>query len=141
MPGLRWDPTDPAQRRARYALLSGIWAFFFAFYMWQVGLLLGALGLYWGISALRARTKPNPVVEGAAATPSAGAASKPQTTAAVAGLVTAGLALAIIAATFTVQIVYRDYYTCVDDALTQSGKIACNDELPASLVKIFGTQT
>ncbi|MYV93762.1 hypothetical protein GT350_26580, partial [Streptomyces sp. SID1034] len=58
-PGLRWDPTDPAQRRARYALLSGMWAFFFALFdMPEVALLLGALGLYWAISSLRAKPKP-----------------------------------------------------------------------------------
>jgi hypothetical protein len=52
---MRWDPTDPAQRRARYALLSGMWAFFFVLFGWSyVALLLGALALYWGISALRA---------------------------------------------------------------------------------------
>ncbi|WP_329118383.1 hypothetical protein [Streptomyces sp. NBC_01465] len=135
-PGLRWDVTDPAQRRARYALLAGIWAFFCAFNFWQIGLLLGSLALYWGISSLRA--KPKPREDGS--TPPPGT-PKPQTTAAVAGVVTAGLALAIIAATFTVQIVYRDYYSCVDDALTQSGKIACNDKLPKSLVNIFGTQS
>ncbi|MEV0092075.1 hypothetical protein [Streptomyces sp. NPDC050738] len=146
LPGLRWDPTDPAQRRARYALLAGMWAFFCAFQIWQLGLLLGALALYWGISSLRAKPKPKlredgtPLPAPAPGTPAA-ASSKPQTTAAVTGLVTAGLALAIIAATFTVQIVYRDYYTCVDDALTQSGKIACNSELPKSLVDFFGTQS
>ncbi|OIJ91255.1 hypothetical protein, partial [Streptomyces colonosanans] len=60
--GLRWDPTDPAQRRARYALLGGMWAFFFAVFSWPyVALLLGALALYWGVSALRAKTRtPDP---------------------------------------------------------------------------------
>ncbi|MGW5691860.1 hypothetical protein ACWEWX_13065, partial [Streptomyces asiaticus] len=28
--------------------------------------------------------------------------------------------LAIVAATFSFQVVYSDYYTCVDDALTQT---------------------
>ncbi|WP_432445662.1 hypothetical protein [Streptomyces rapamycinicus] len=62
--GPRWDPNDPAQRRARYALLSGMWAFFFAlFSLPQIALLLGVLALYWGISSLRAkprRTAPSP---------------------------------------------------------------------------------
>lgn len=58
-PGLKWDPTDPAQRRARYALLSGMWAFFFAiFEIRELALLLGALALYWAVSALRAKPKP-----------------------------------------------------------------------------------
>ncbi|KOG88527.1 membrane protein, partial [Streptomyces varsoviensis] len=56
--GLRWDPTDPAQRRARYSLLAGMWAFFFAlFSIPQVALLLGALSVYWAISSLRAKPK------------------------------------------------------------------------------------
>ena len=56
--GMRWDPTDPAQRRARFALLSGMWAFFFALFSWPyVALLLGALALYWAISALRSKPR------------------------------------------------------------------------------------
>ncbi|HET6856201.1 MAG TPA: hypothetical protein VFH94_03770, partial [Streptomyces sp.] len=44
--GLRWDPTDPAQRRARYALLSGMWAFFCSLFdLTEIALLLGALAL------------------------------------------------------------------------------------------------
>ncbi|WP_328583280.1 hypothetical protein [Streptomyces sp. NBC_00370] len=173
--GLRWDPKDPAQRRARYALLAGMWAFFFALFNFpEIALLLGALGLYWGISSLRNK-QPAQRTEGRAAAgrpdpfnapaqpsaepsdraPAAGpqrssaqggqrppagttGTGKPQTTAAVSGIVTAGLALAIVAATFTVQLVYRDYYTCVDDALTKTGQISCNDELPHSLVSVFG---
>ncbi|HEY9372359.1 hypothetical protein, partial [Streptomyces sp.] len=69
-PGPRWDPTDPAQRRARYALLAGMWAFFFAIFdLSELALLLGALALYWGVSSLRA--KPKPAEPGA--TPAAGA--------------------------------------------------------------------
>ncbi|MBT2493838.1 hypothetical protein J7E96_36175 [Streptomyces sp. ISL-96] len=145
-PGLRWDPTDPAQRRARYALLSGMWAFFFALFdLPEVALLLGALALYWGISSLRA--KPRRAQDAAAdatttpapASPSAGS-SRPQTTAAVSGLVTAALALMIVATTFTVQLVYRDYYTCVQDSLTQSAQATCNDLLPKPLRPIFGVK-
>ncbi|MEV5137132.1 hypothetical protein AB0K71_11055 [Streptomyces syringium] len=140
--GLRWDPTDPAQRRARYALLAGMWGFFFAlFSIPQVALLLGALSVYWGITALRAKPKPQrtdpdipPPPNGA---PTA-TASRPQTTAAVSGLVTGGLALAIVAATFTFQFVYSDYYTCVDDALTQTSRQACENHLPKQLRPLLG---
>ncbi|MGW0560311.1 hypothetical protein ACWDZ4_06690 [Streptomyces sp. NPDC003016] len=147
--GLRWDPTDPAQRRARYALLSGMWAFFFALFdLPEVALLLGALALYWGISSLRAKPRRG---QGAAAdavapaaparTPAPAAGStKPQTTAAVSGLVTAALALVIVATTFTVQLVYRDYYTCVQDSLTQSAQVSCNELLPKSLRPVFGVK-
>ncbi|MFD9909503.1 hypothetical protein [Streptomyces sp. NPDC059063] len=127
--GLRWDPTDPAQRRARYALLSGMWAFFFALFGWRyVALLLGALGLYWAISALRAKPRrPDPSADA----PASGA--RPQTTAAISGLVTAALALAMVLATFGAQLIYRDYYTCRDDALTNESKQSCDDLLPKQL--------
>ncbi|MFI1930352.1 hypothetical protein [Streptomyces sp. NPDC020330] len=172
--GLRWDPTDPAQRRARYAVLGGMWAFFFALFEFsELALLLGALATYWAISALR--TPPGTAsatdrtaadgsgtagtaagtgtgtgatagdVSGAsptAPTPAAsqGVSSRQQTTAAVSGLVTGLLALLIVATTFTVQLVYRDYYTCVDDALTRTGALACNDQLPKPLEPFFGVK-
>ncbi|MEK2475996.1 hypothetical protein [Streptomyces noursei] len=188
--GLRWDPTDPLQRRARYALLAGMWAFFFVlFSLPEVALLLGSLSLYWGISALRG--KPVPKKAGAAApggspaggatppppgrpggggvappaglppgaaapggspaggaTPPppgrpggvAGPTTRPQTTAAIAGLVTASLALMMVAATFTVQVVYRDYFTCVNDALTQSASKSCENLLPPQLRPLLSQQ-
>ncbi|MER6102470.1 hypothetical protein ABT115_09085 [Streptomyces sp. NPDC001832] len=169
--GLRWDPTDPAQRRARYALLSGMWAFFFALFNFpELGLLLGALAVYWSISALRAKPKEASAPGGAAGAPRSATASgtpivgplqgsgsgripastpgapaapgygRQQTTAAVSGLLMALLALSIVAMTFTVQLVYRDYYTCVNDALTKSGQMACNDLLPKPLEPFFGVK-
>ncbi|MEU0808682.1 hypothetical protein [Streptomyces sp. NPDC005970] len=156
--GPRWDPTDPAQRRARYALLAGMWGFFFAlFSLPQIALLLGALALYWGISSLRAKPRrPAPATPPSAAPlnappPAPGATpahlpapgtgpSKPQATAAISGLVTGGLALAIVAATFTVQIVYSDYYSCVDDSLTQTSRHACEDLLPKQLRPLLSTE-
>ncbi|MEW2569608.1 hypothetical protein [Streptomyces sp. NPDC047070] len=135
--GMRWDPTDPAQRRARYSLLSGMWAFFFALFSWPyVALLLGALALYWSISALRAKPR---AADPDAPAPS-GRDSKPQTTAAVSGLVTASLALALVATTFTAQLVYRDYYTCVNDSLTNTAKKSCDSLLPDELQGFLGTQ-
>lgn len=134
-PGKRWDPTDPAQRRARYALLCGMWAFFFALFGWPyVALLLGALALNWGIGALRAKPRtPDP---DSPPTPETGA--RPQRTAAVSGLVTASLALALVAASFTAQLVYSDYYTCTNDALTNEAKQSCSDLLPKELKGILG---
>ncbi|MEU1012394.1 hypothetical protein [Streptomyces sp. NPDC005890] len=135
-PGMRWDPTDPAQRRARYALLSGMWAVFFALFSWPyVALLLGALALYWGSSALRA--KPRRPAPDAPAAPAA-QVGRPHTTAAVSGLVTASLALVLVASTFTVQLVYRDYYTCVNDALTHEAKQSCDTLLPRELRGVLG---
>ncbi|MFE2056120.1 hypothetical protein [Streptomyces sp. NPDC059446] len=162
--GLRWDPTDPAQRRARYAVLGGMWAFFFALFDFpEIAMLLGALAVYWSISALRGGPRPprasgsgSPAATGGtpdrpAAPPAPGTApgtapgaaqisSRQQTTAAVSGLVTALLALAIVATGYTVQLVYRDYYTCVNDALTKSGALACNDKLPDPLEPFFGVK-
>jgi hypothetical protein len=131
--GMRWDPTDPAQRRARYALLSGMWAFFFALFSWPyVALLLGALALYWGISALRAKPRENPGTAPADQTP------RPHVTAAVTGLVTATLAIALIAAGFTAQLVYSNYYTCVNDSLTNEAKQSCDQHLPKELRGLLG---
>jgi hypothetical protein len=173
--GLRWDPTDPLQRHARYSLHTGIWALFFSlFSLPEVALLLGALSLYWGINALRGGKSPSRSESsgrrgrqgrrgrggsGAGATAedvagtdrtTAGAdrprpapaipvgvtpaqAAKSRTTAAISGLITASLALAIVAATFTFQAVYREYFTCTQDALTQSSREECKELLPSQL--------
>ncbi|BBC36039.1 hypothetical protein SGFS_073330 [Streptomyces graminofaciens] len=134
--GLRWDPTDPAQRRARYALLSGMWAFFFVLFGWPyVALLLGALALHWGISALRAKPPtPDPTAPAPAPGP-----RRPQKTAAISGLVTASLALVMVAATFSLQFVYRDYYTCVNDSLTTASKKSCEQLIPKELRDVLST--
>ncbi|MGH3312049.1 MAG: hypothetical protein ACRDP3_15920 [Streptomyces sp.] len=168
--GMRWDPTDPLQRHARYSLHSGIWALFFAlFSLPQVALLLGALSLYWGINSLRGgpsgpRAEPARKRGGSAggataediagsdrtvdaeapkaAAPRAPAipvgvtpaqAAKSRTTAAVSGLITAALALAVVAATFTFQMIYSDYYSCTQDALTTSSRADCKELLPSQL--------
>lgn len=60
-------------------------------------------------------------------------AAKAKRTAAISGLVTASLTLAIVAATFTFQSVYQDYYTCQQDALTQSSRDDCKQHLPERL--------
>ncbi|MGW2208364.1 hypothetical protein [Streptomyces sp. NPDC001781] len=130
----RWDPTDPVQRRARYALLSGMWAVFFVLLGWPyVALLLGALALYWGGSSLRAEPRtPSPDEPRPTGV-------RPQVTAAVTGMITAGLALVLVAAVLTVQLVYRDYYTCVNDALTQESKQSCDQLLPEHLRGVLGS--
>ena len=171
--GMRWDPTDPNQRRARYALLSGMWGFFFAlFNLPEIALLLGALAIYWGTSSLRGKApqddagtrtalaRPSDVSgapaedstpaagpgRGAEAAPGkgmasgAGQGSRPQTTSAVSGVVTGSIALAIVAATFTFQIVYQDYYTCVDDALTRPSQQSCEQHLPERLRPLLTTE-
>ncbi|KNE79674.1 MULTISPECIES: hypothetical protein [Streptomyces] len=161
---LRWDPTDPNQRRARYAMVAGMWGFILAlFSLPEIALLLGSLALYWGISSLRGRAqrpesspsrtaaaRPEDVsgTPDTAAGPASGPAKSPsqnggygarsQKSAAVSGLVTGSLALAVVATTYTFQIVYRDYYTCVDDALTRSSQQQCEELLPERLRPLLG---
>ncbi|MFD5143781.1 hypothetical protein [Streptomyces sp. NPDC058401] len=168
----RWDPTDPIQRRARYALLAGMWGFFFGvFGIPSMGLLLGALALYWGISALRGvpvkpsgdGEQPAPRTAGASAAdvgtvtgrgpgtaPDAGAAAaagaakgglsalgaaaRPQRTAAVSGLVTASLAILLAVSSYAVQLTYKDFYVCKQDALTKAAELQCNDLLPDNFI-------
>ncbi|KOG88535.1 membrane protein, partial [Streptomyces varsoviensis] len=65
---------------------------------------------------------------------------KPQTAPAISGLVAGAVALAIVAATFAFQAVYSDYYTCVDDALTQTSRHSCEDLLPKQLRPLLSTQ-
>ncbi|MGW3294386.1 hypothetical protein ACWC9S_10495 [Streptomyces xiamenensis] len=170
--GPRWDPTDPAQRHARYAVLAGLWGIFAGVFGWEwLGLLLGALALYWGISALRGGPKdekkpgesgekgepeeqPAPEhhratvaeVEGEAplpprptTPPRAGAAARRSPVGmAIGGLVLAGMALVIVFTTYTVQLVYKDYFDCVQDALTTPTREACEDQLPKQLRPILG---
>ncbi|MET8567392.1 hypothetical protein [Streptomyces sp. NPDC004783] len=136
--GPRWDPTDPAQRRARYALLSGMWALFFALFTWQyLALLLGALALYWGISSLRA--KPRTATDPDNPAPAAPQDARPQRTAAISGLVTSSLAVLLVAASFSAQLVYSDYYTCRNDALTNEAKQTCSEHLPEQLRGVLDT--
>ncbi|MBK3631362.1 hypothetical protein JHN59_42735, partial [Streptomyces sp. MBT49] len=90
-----------------------------------------------GIGALRAKPR-TPAPD---APPAAEPAGRPQRTAAVTGLVTASLALALVAASFTAQLVYRDYYTCTNDALTNEAKQSCSDLLPKELKTILGANT
>ncbi|MFD6415127.1 hypothetical protein [Streptomyces sp. NPDC060194] len=147
--GLRWDPKDPAQRRARYALLAGMWSFFTTILIApELGLLLGALAIYWGVSALRSRQPAGAPVRadvdamtGRSPAPAPGSdapagpalGARQLKSAAVSGLVMAGLSLCVVAAGFTAKLVYSDYYTCVDDALTSVAKDNCRDLLPERL--------
>ncbi|MCG3041950.1 hypothetical protein L7D48_15500 [Streptomyces sp. S1A] len=175
--GMRWDPTDPVQRRARYALVIGGWGLIFAFFGFPwLAVPLGALAVYWGVGAIRGKPGADGGTDGGAggtgsgaetgraaarpedvagtdrsaapepgagrapapAGPEAGRSGRPQLAAAVTGLVTGILALLIIAAQFTVQLVYRDYFVCVEDALTNASRQACERHLPEQLRPLFG---
>ncbi|MET9957528.1 hypothetical protein ABZ128_00270 [Streptomyces sp. NPDC006326] len=140
---VRWDPTDPIQRHARYALLAGMWGFFFGLFdIPSVGLLLGALALYWGISGLRGRpvAPAEPGSDGAAARgglAALGPAARPQRTAAISGLVTASLAILLALSSYAVQLAYKDFYVCREDALTQTAELQCNRLLPDNLLGTY----
>ncbi|WP_404957319.1 hypothetical protein [Streptomyces sp. 147326] len=131
----RWDPTDPIQRRARYALLAGMWGFFFGIFgIPSVGLLLGALALYWGISALRGKPAAAAAPGAPAGLDALGPAARPQRTAAVSGLVTASLAILLAMSSYGLQLAYKDFYVCRDDALTSTAELQCNTLLPDNVV-------
>ncbi len=146
--GPRFDPTDPAQRRSRYALVCGGWGLIFALLGWTaVALLLGALALYWGISSLRMSPEDRATARAQAASALADAAQTPRPappapgpdaqrsffTAAWSGIVASGVTLAIVAATYGFQLAYRDYYDCKSDALTAPASHSCQKLLPSPL--------
>lgn len=137
--GLRWDPTDPKQRQARYALLAGTWGLLPILFGWLwASMLLGALGIYWGVEALR---KPKPAgAETGTRTPAAPAprGNRPQTAIAVAGIVMAALTLSLVTTSYALRFAYQDYFHCVEDALTSASRDACEKHLPEDLRPYLG---
>lgn len=146
--GPRFDPTDPAQRRSRYALVCGGWGLIFSLLGWTaVGLLLGALALYWGVSALRMSPEDRATARAQAASALADAtqtkrpappapgpeAQRSFVTAVWTGIITSAVTLAIVGATYGFQFAYRDYYDCKADALTAPASHACQKLLPSPL--------
>jgi hypothetical protein len=120
-----------------------MWAFFFALFdMSEIALLLGALALYWAISSLRAPRHPESETNQPGSTPNPySTTARPHTATAVSGLVTAALALTLVAANFTVELVHRDFYTCVGDSLTRTAQLDCNELLPEGpLRELYGVQ-
>jgi len=157
--GPRFDPSDPVQRRARYALLSGMWGIFFLILgVPDLTLLLASLALYWSISSLRGTAKtPAPPATGAPVGAPVGASVrapvgygqgyaprpvKPQVPAAVGGLIASVVGLALVATVFGVQIYYKSFYDCQNDALTKAAYNSCattvSPQPPAWLVQLGG---
>jgi hypothetical protein len=151
-PQPRFDPTDPAHRRSRYALTSGMAALFSGINSLQeLALLFGALAIYWGISALRASTRgPVATEPGTEAAPAPRPAppvgwpyaqrSRPQLPAALGGLITGGVAVALVLGSFALTLAYKPYYTCVNDALTTQATQSCDNLAPAWLVNATDPQ-
>ncbi|WP_225847816.1 hypothetical protein [Streptomyces sp. HPF1205] len=144
--GPRFDPTDPAQRRSRYALVCGGWGLIFVLFGWiAVGFLLGALALYWGVSALRMSPEDRARARASAASALADATQTPRPappapgpdaqrsflTAAWTGIIASAITLALVATAYAFQLAYRDYYTCKSDALTTPASQSCEKLLPA----------
>ncbi|GAA4659613.1 hypothetical protein GCM10023347_08810 [Streptomyces chumphonensis] len=139
--GPRWDPRDPVQRHARYAAVSGTWGLLLSvFQLLPLGLLFGALAVYWGVSALRGapgakRPEDAPRtatadLTGARGTGGASGDRGAVARTAVPGLVTGALAILVVAGAYTFQLVNHDYYACVDDALTTVSREECKELLP-----------
>ncbi|MER5637083.1 hypothetical protein ABT095_09010 [Kitasatospora sp. NPDC002227] len=128
-PQPRFDPADPVQRRSRYALSAGMAGLFcLVTGIVYVSLLFGALALYWGISALRA---PRP--KGA----NPYAPVRPQTPAAIGGLVTGGAAVLCVLLVLSMNVYYRDYLSCVSDAPTAEAQQSCPG--PKFLVDLYSS--
>ncbi len=143
-PAPKFDPTDPVQRKARYALSSGIGALLCLLLGYlPVSLLLGALAVYWAVSSLRgART-----AQGAAPAQGTGgaqgvggarglggaqaAASGAQTPAAVAGLFIGAASVLVTMGWFGTLTYYNDYVVCVQDAPTIEARHSCQVSDPA----------
>ncbi|MFC1438253.1 hypothetical protein ABUW04_08290 [Streptacidiphilus sp. N1-10] len=180
----RFDPTDPVQRRARYALLSGMWGIFFLILgVPYITLLLASLALYWAISSLRGTAKtptsaldgtgvgagtagpagPFPGAPPAPTAPTAPGAppappgygmpgyhpgyvppyqTRPQVPAAMGGLIAAIVGLAMVATVFGVQLYYKSFYDCQNNALTKAAYNSCATTVtpkpPQWLVQIGG---
>ncbi|QDY78617.1 hypothetical protein [Streptomyces qinzhouensis] len=139
--GPKWDPTDPAQRHARYAMIAGLWALFFTLFLDfpEIGLILGAPALYWAISALRTAPKP-PDATAQAGGPSPQTVRRTQRTSAIAGLVMSVITLLVVGSMYTAQLVYRDFFVCERDALTKTAQSACNSKLPEPLRDVYGVK-
>ncbi|MGK4581232.1 hypothetical protein [Kitasatospora sp. HPMI-4] len=143
----KFDPNDPLQRRSRYALSAGMGALFCVVTgLAYVALLLGALALYWGISALRAPRQAAAAAAAADRTAGTGTAGappigpqpvRPQTPAAVGGLVTGGVAVLFVLGFLGVNLYYQDYVTCVNDALTAEAQQGCSPLGPKILVDLY----
>lgn len=66
--------------------------------------------------------------------------SRPQAPAAIGGLITGGVAVALVLGSFGLTMAYRPYFTCVNDALTQSAQQSCSELAPTWLTAITNPQ-
>ncbi|MEU1289046.1 hypothetical protein [Kitasatospora sp. NPDC005856] len=136
----RLDLADPAHRKARNAALAGPFALvcLFAGFHW-IALLIGVLGIVWGVGALRARRPaPAATVAGPAGPLPAAPASNPLTPAALAGVLTGAMTVVVATSVIGLGYHYRDYVTCVQDSLTSVGAQNCDRYAPQWYVDFTG---
>lgn len=137
-PAPKFDPNDPAQRRARHALIAGMGGLFCTIVgIYYVALLLGALAVYWAVSALRGgRT------DGRAA-PVGAPAAQPQTPAAIGGLFTGAVVVLFTLGWLGAQLYYNDYVVCVKDAPTAEARHSCktSNPVPRLLVAVVDPES
>ncbi|MEV4561556.1 hypothetical protein AB0K51_31875 [Kitasatospora sp. NPDC049285] len=130
----RIDPAEPGHRNARNALLCGFAALLSALFgLFYFAFALGLLAAWYAIAVLRAPAEPP-------AHPYQSPAVRPQTPAALSGLLTGGLALVMSISAFTIQFVYHDYLDCVSQSITDAGTGSCAKDAPAWLVNLFEGQ-
>ncbi|WP_051710876.1 hypothetical protein [Streptomyces sp. NRRL S-350] len=135
----RLDPADPAHRRARNAALAGPFALvcLFAGFHW-IALLVGALGIVWGIGALRAPRPARTAATAAAGHAPGAPAPNPLTPAALAGILTGAMTVVVATAVIGLGYHYREYVTCVQDSLTSVGAENCDRYAPQWYVDFTG---
>ncbi|MED7947814.1 MULTISPECIES: hypothetical protein [unclassified Streptomyces] len=138
------DPNDPAQRRARNAALAGMISLVCAFAsLHYVALFVGALAVFWGVSAMRAPKQSSGA--GTAGGGSAGQAPSepstpnPLTPAALAGILTGAMTVVFVSSVLGLAVYYNDYVTCVQDSLTSSAVDGCDKLAPQWYVDITKT--
>ncbi|PYC78105.1 hypothetical protein C7C46_17405 [Streptomyces tateyamensis] len=147
-PQPRFDPADPVHRRSRYALYAGMGSLSSGLFgYFDFSLLFGVLALYWGVSTLRATRKDAAASAGREEGAQPGAPSwpysqrvAPQVPAALGGLITGGVAVALVLGSFGLEMAYQPYFTCQNDALTQVAADSCSTLAPHWLNTVFDPQ-
>ncbi|MFJ1703064.1 hypothetical protein [Kitasatospora sp. NPDC088346] len=145
-PAPKFDPNDPAQRRARHALIAGMGGLFCTIVgIYYVALLLGALAVYWAISALRSG-RAQGRAEGrteARTEPTGAPAAQPQAPAAIGGLFTGAVVVLFTLGWLGAQLYYNDYVVCVKDAPTAAARHSCTvtNPVPRLLVAMVDPES
>ncbi|WP_031073390.1 hypothetical protein [Streptomyces sp. NRRL WC-3742] len=132
----RLDPSNPAHRRARNAALAGPLALVCLFLgLHWLALLVGLLGIVWGVSAMRTPKPAEARTGNAAYEPPA---PNPLTPAALAGILTGAMTVVVTTSVIGLGLYYHEYETCVQDSLTSVGADNCDRYAPKWYVDFTG---